>query len=97
MALTSESNSTIFAGEKMQRHLSYHFFSLRLTEDMNYHVTPYLTLPYLTLPYAAQNPPVPQLGRHSMVFTGVRVHYFFVSWLSVNSLSSPVNGSSEER
>ena len=28
---------------------------------------------------------------------GVRVHFFFCFWLSVNSLSSPVNGSSEGR
>ena len=31
--LTSESGSTTFAGEEMQRHLSYYFFSL--TTDMN--------------------------------------------------------------
>ena len=69
---------------KIQHHLSYCFFSL--TSDMNYHVS--------------QNPPVLQLELRSGIgnsMPGVRVHYFSVSWLSVNSLSSPVNDYSEQR
>ena len=84
LTTTSESDSTTFAGEEMQRHLLYYFFSL--TSDMNHHVT--------------QNSPVPVPAASQLdgpYVIGVRVHYFFASWLSVNSLSSPVNGYSEER
>ena len=78
---TSESDSTTFAGEEMQRHLSYYFFSL--TTDIN---------------GVCQNPRVPAAER-SMTITapGVRAHCFFCFWLSVNSLSSPVNGYSGGR
>jgi hypothetical protein len=37
------------------------------------------------------------LEQREFINPGVRVHYFFVSWLSVNSLLSPVNGYSKER
>jgi hypothetical protein len=81
-SLTSESDSTTFAGEEMQRHLTYYFFSL--TSDMN---------------HVSQSPPVPAApqGMTDITIREVRVHYFFASWLSVNSLSSPVNGYSVER
>ena len=89
-SLTSEFDSTTFSGEEMQRYSLYYFFSL--TPDMNHHVT--------------QNPPVPavsqvdsqlQLDGYRYRYLMVRVHYFFASWLSVNCLSSPVNGCFEER
>ena len=66
----------------MKRQLLYYFSSL--TSDMNHPVT--------------QNPPVPVAYQpFATRVIGVRVHYFFASWLSVNSLSSPVNGYFEER
>ena len=43
---------------------------------------------------SSQNPRVPTALKSNV--TGVRVHYSLL-WLSVNSLSSPVNGSSEGR
>ena len=78
-SFTSESNSNPFAGEEMQRHLSYYFFSL--TTDVN-RVSQNPLVP------AAQsvnlNTGVP----------GVRVH-FFCDRPSVNSISPPVNGDSK--
>jgi hypothetical protein len=66
-SLTSESDSTTFAGEEMQPHLSYTTFS-SLTSDMNHHVS--------------QNPPVPTAPLEGMTddtsTIGVRVHYLFI-------------------
>ena len=78
--ITSESDSTTFAGEVIQRHLSYYLFSL--TTDMN---------------SVSQNTQVPAVQQgNTKTGQGVRFHYCLL-WLSVNSLSSPVNGYSEGR
>ena len=45
----------------------------------------------------SQNPRVPAAQQGITVKPGVRVHYYFCSWLPVNPLSSPVNGYSGER
>ena len=81
--LTSESDSNTFSGEEMH-HLSYYFFSL--TTDIN---------------RASKNPRVPAAkpdsDKHDDKYVlGVRV-FFFCFRLSVNFLSSPVNGYSEGR
>ena len=81
--LTSECDSNTFVGEEMQHHLSYYFPSL--TTDMN---------------RDCHNPQViaaQERQEYALPLRGVRVHYFFYFWLSVNSLSSPENGYSEGR
>ena len=65
----------------MQHHFSYYFFSLTLDIDR-----------------ASENPVVlmaPSISR-APYDPGVRIH-FIPLWLSVNSISSPVNGYSEGR
>ena len=64
-SITSESDSNTFAGEEMQRHLLYYFFSL--TTDMN---------PFSPIP---QVPAAKPGRRNNTNIAGVRVHYFFAS------------------
>ena len=82
-SLTSEYDSNSFVGEEMQHQLSHYFSSF--TKDMN-RDTQYPFVPAVQKGKSKDYGHVP----------GVRVHVFCFS-LYVNSLSSPVNGYSEER
>jgi hypothetical protein len=84
-SITSESDSSTFSGEEMQRHLSK-FFSL--TTDVN----PASQNP--RVPGSAAHRGM-RFELESNI-PGVRVHNFCF-WLFVNSLLSPVNGYSGGR
>ena len=70
---TSEFDSNTFAGEEIQRHLSYYFFSL--TTDMK------------RVSKNPRVPAVQPGVRYNTNVAGVRVRYFFAFWLCVVNLN----------
>ena len=108
-SITSGCDSNPFVCEEMQHHCSYHFFSL--TTDMNSRKPKVATVQdrkpegdvpevrvhysfasgYLSIPFRH-----PWTAAWGWCSWGARP-LFFCFWLSVNSLSSPVDGNSEER